>query len=331
VDQKTDGRLQIEIFYGRALGYEGPEILTVLKEGLVDVADFSGGVNAAEIGQEWWSWQDLTYPLIQNWYQELYILDNLGPQYRQDMADFGVVFAGWTPGMPNGDMQGIFTNWKLEKSLKELEGMQLRVYQVKMREIFDHLGFSSMFVPGSEVYGALKTGLVDGARHSLTSAVSNHYYEVVDNFYVCEPYADGIRGVCISQKSFDALPEDIQTAVWEAGLEYQTFVNWEVYRNTNFYTQDGCPDQYPNFKGLSGATSAAPAYEFLLTTGLNMVTVPELQNVLAEVAMEELKTFAEAAGPKAMTAYQIMLEARELFDFQGNPFYNAMPQLDVSR
>ncbi|SIO31039.1 TRAP transporter substrate-binding protein DctP [Vannielia litorea] len=80
------------------------------------------------------------------------------------------------------------------------------------------LGATPTAMPGSEVYQALATGVIDGAVTDVAAAVSRKYYEVQDAFTVVPVLSAYLHGY-LNPEFYDGLSDASKAALAEAGAK----------------------------------------------------------------------------------------------------------------
>jgi len=107
-------------------------------------------------------------------------------------------------------------------TLADFKGLKVRSLPGPTTMMFEKLGCSVLKIPGAELYSALDTGIVDACEfvgpqedwdaklHEVTKYVQ---YPGVHTYCAA-------RDVMVSQKAWDSLPQDLQTALMSAVREY---------------------------------------------------------------------------------------------------------------
>ncbi|MGR3481882.1 TRAP transporter substrate-binding protein [Salipiger marinus] len=104
-------------------------------------------------------------------------------------------------------------------SIEDLAGMKIRTMQNPVHvEAFRAYGANPTPMSYSELYGALQSGVVDGAEGASTGYDGMKFYEVAPAFALVG-WLNMTAPVTMQKAAFDALPEDIRTALMEAGAE----------------------------------------------------------------------------------------------------------------
>lgn len=109
------------------------------------------------------------------------------------------------------------------ESLADMEGLKIRTMQNPAHvDTFNAFGANATPIAYTELYGALETGVVDGAEAANTNFFSQKFYEVAPDWAVVG-WLELVAPVIMGKAAYDALPEDVQAALDEAGLEAGKF------------------------------------------------------------------------------------------------------------
>jgi tripartite ATP-independent transporter DctP family solute receptor len=104
-------------------------------------------------------------------------------------------------------------------SLADLANLKIRTMQQPMHiEAFRSFGANPTPLAYNELYGALQTGVVDGAEGATSDYRAQRFYEVASHFSLVG-WLNLTAHVYMSQAKFASLPKDVQTALLEAGRE----------------------------------------------------------------------------------------------------------------
>ena len=318
--EATDHQLKINIFYNGGLGYKGSEILSSLRDGLLDSAEFAASTYAVEAKQNWWSFNDFL-SIYDNW-EQLRAVDKVAyPMMWQNMMDFkGVQPLALFPCCPKDSFQGIWMNKKIEK-WGDFKGKKLRVfYSLARKYVLNPLGFESMYLSGPDTYQGLKSGLIDGAIQTPDAGLSAHYSEIAKYFYACIPVTASWWGIVCSQKAFDALPKDVQEGLVRASKAHEKFLVDNVWANQCAY----CP-------GPGGSPYCVKdLLEVFKKKGNVIVSVPLLTKKLQEQGLTGLKKWVEAeGGPNAQKLYDALLKAKKLYPKAGTSAFAGLEEWTI--
>lgn len=111
---------------------------------------------------------------------------------------------------------------------EDFEGLKMRGLTPPFDAALSALGATPTAMPGSEVYQALATGVIDGAITDVAAAVSRKYYEVQDAFTVVPVLSAYLHGY-LNPEFYDGLSDKSKEALKEAGLKAS---EWAIEAST---------------------------------------------------------------------------------------------------
>jgi len=209
IQTASNGRIKIETFIPGAICAPLQEPISVAN-GLLECAISSPGntgqfvpASYAEQGIPFF-WQD-----GQDGYDNLYnygFLDYLRDEYKKVGLYYGMY-------VPSG-AYGFMTNFTIN-SVADLKGKKIRGSST-YAEFIKELGAAPVFMGGGDLYMGLKLGTIDGCIYTLAELGPAKFQEVVTDIML--PFACGCApaNFIIGQKTWDALPVDLQEAVNKA-------------------------------------------------------------------------------------------------------------------
>ncbi|TYC61932.1 TRAP transporter substrate-binding protein [Rhodobacterales bacterium] len=104
------------------------------------------------------------------------------------------------------------------ETMDDMEGLKIRTMQNPAHvDAFTAFGANPTPLAYTELYGALETGVVDGAEAANTNFFSQKFYEVAPDWAVVG-WLELVAPVVMGKDAYEALPEDVQKALDEAGL-----------------------------------------------------------------------------------------------------------------
>lgn len=104
-------------------------------------------------------------------------------------------------------------------AMSDMAGMKIRTLNNPIHiDAFKAFGANPTPMPYTELYGALETGVVDGAEAANTNYHSRKFYEVAPNWAMVG-WIELVAPVVMGNARFEALPKDVQEALLEAGSE----------------------------------------------------------------------------------------------------------------
>lgn len=218
LEEKTDGRITLQIVPGGALGSER-ELIEGLQMGTVDMAIVSSSPVAEFIPEL----SVLSLPYV------IRDIDHASAVFRgeigQDLLDKFETLNIKALGFCNVGFRNVFST-KPVRSLADMAGVKIRVMEsdVNMRT-FSALGAIPVPMAYSELFTGLQQKTVDAAEIDIEAFVANKFYEVCP-YYNLTKHLYGAAPLMISQSSLDLIPADLLPAFMEAAEEALDY-NWQ--------------------------------------------------------------------------------------------------------
>lgn len=241
VEEKSEGRVQIQIFPNNTLGSD-TEVAEMLQTGSVEAAL----IPTAKLSGFYAPLQVLDLPFVFPTREACYgTLDNeeFKSMLFTPMEDIG--FKGinfWESGFKQ------FTANKPLATADDFKGLKFRTMESPLIiSQFEALGASPVPIDFGETYNSLQQGVVDGEENPLVSIVTMKFHEVQKNCTISN-HAYLAYALLFSKNYWDKLPEDIQQIIIEAadeavqGERQMTIDNEEGYIKT--IEESGCQVNY---------------------------------------------------------------------------------------
>lgn len=211
LEEKTDGRATIEIFPNGQIGDEAQLVEGVLL-GTVPMAMTSNALLSNVV-------TDLRVLDMPFMFESIGALSEAleGPAKPliRDAADA----SGYQLiGSYSSGIRHMMTKKEIN-TIDDLANLKIRTMQQPMHvEAFRAYGANPTPMAYSELYGALQSGVVDGAEGATSDYNAQRFYEVADHFSLVG-WINMTAHIFMNKAEFEALPEDVQTALLEAGEE----------------------------------------------------------------------------------------------------------------
>lgn len=213
VKERSEGKLNITVHPGGALGYKGPDMLRVVKDGLVPIGEMLLGYVA---GAE--PILDLsTMPFLVSDFKEAHLL---GLVSRPTMEK---VFTKWNQKMLYWHFwpgAGIYTKKPVE-SIEDLRDLKIRAFNAESTEWVKAVGGKPLTMPWGDVYMALFTGGIDAVLTSSVSGVDGKFWEATPHFTNLG-FTFGYSAVTVNMNAWNKLPDNLKKVLTEAGQEMET-------------------------------------------------------------------------------------------------------------
>ena len=215
----TDGRINMTIHTGAALGYTGGELLSVTRDNLVQVTEMSTG---HVMGEEPF-FEITTQPFMQKDIADGRILDELARDaYDKILADKWNMKLLYTLPWP---MAGFWTQKEIT-SMADLKGIKMRTYDKNTALVVEAAGGTPYAMPFADVYSALATGAINSVMTSTPTAVDGRFWEVVD-YYSPTNVCMTLGIVAMNLTEFNKLDSETQKIVMNIANEMSAEM-WDV-------------------------------------------------------------------------------------------------------
>ncbi len=212
VKEATNGEVELQVTGGGVLGYKGPELLKVVRDGLVPVSDMlvSGIAGEEKI------FQIVTLPFLTQDFKELQLLYEVArPSFDKVAEKWGqkILYISPWPGA------GLWSTREV-RSLADMKGLKARTYDKNGALVMEATGGTPYALAFSEVYSALATGMIDSVLTSSPTAVDAKFWEVM-KYYIPFNVTIATDMVNVNLKAFNKLDKKSQDALIQAGRDLE--------------------------------------------------------------------------------------------------------------
>ncbi|KMQ73077.1 TRAP transporter substrate-binding protein DctP [Marinobacter subterrani] len=222
LEERTDGRLKLQLFEAGAL-FKAKDTFDAVSRGILEM-----GTISPSYAQDKISLAGIASGLpfaFRNVWEAAYFHKNMGfeEMLREEAAEYGVYWATDKVYPTEMVVKKPINSWEDFTSLKIRSSGALQTFLTEA-------GAAASYIPGSELYSALDSGIVDGAHWGASQgAFSMGLYEVAK--YHVKPALNiaGTDVIIVSQKALDKLPKDMQKIVKDA-LDEQFWVRTNEYQ-----------------------------------------------------------------------------------------------------
>lgn len=216
VADKTDGRVEVEVYSSAQLGSE-TDLFENMRNGTVDVAVVAPGFIAEFVPEM--SILSMPFLVTSREQRDAIIEGPVAEELEQLLTDetgnHVLTYFG-------GGARQMFFNEPVEEP-EDLEGRLFRAQPSQvLADSFGALGMQASNVDYGELYSALQQDVVSGADNESMFIVAENFQEAAPYIYATN-HEITIRPAVISGETLDELPEDLRDAVLEAGDEAGTF------------------------------------------------------------------------------------------------------------
>ena len=208
VENKTNGRMKVNTYWGGELGISPRDFPVALKEGAIQAGHASSAYYAKEI--EGCAISAMPLVAVGSYDEAIQLHQGLKEFINKQLEEKYNARVLWM--IPWEFVQPL-TNKKIE-NYADLNGMKLRVSGLLTGELIKASNGVPISMPLSEVYTSLSKKVLDGAVSSIQNLNTGSLHEVtkyVYNFY----YHSAASIYLVSLDALNALPEDIRKIVLE--------------------------------------------------------------------------------------------------------------------
>lgn len=226
VRERTDGRIDIEVFSDSQLGEEAG-VLEQVQLGAVEMTR----TNATPVSQFAPEWGVFSLPYVFDDGEHMwnFLLGDDGQQLLEDLRVGGFVGLAYF----DSGARHIYTVDGPVMEPSDLEGLNIRVQPGSVpADMIEAFGGSPVVMDFGEVYSGLETGVIDGAENNEPSYVSTGHYEVAP-YYSLNGHSRVPEVLLMSQEVWESLSAedqelisevareavDVQRELWEAEVE----------------------------------------------------------------------------------------------------------------
>ncbi len=212
VKAATGGELTIVLHPGSSLGFKGPELLRALAEGQLAAAEIPTGMVEGDAPVLALTAQ----PFISTNAFEQRLLYQLSKEtYKKVLKRFNQITL-YTSVWP---FSGIYTQRPIT-SEADLKGLKMRVYDGTGLSFGKATGIAARKMPFSEVYPAMKAGLLDSMYTSSVSGVDAKAWEVLKYFTPIN-IVGPVNMINVNLDIWNQLPKNIQATVLEIAAQME--------------------------------------------------------------------------------------------------------------
>jgi tripartite ATP-independent transporter DctP family solute receptor len=212
VERLTDGRVEVDYLHSRQLG-EDRQLIEGTMSGTIDATVFST-ISLTVLAKKA-SFEALQLPFLISSYESLaeVLSSDAAQALLADLDDVNLVGVS----LFEGGRRHFLTRDKPVRTIEDFRGVKTRVIGVPLHlEIWETAGAAPVGMNYGEIYTSLETGVIDGVEINVSSVESEKLWEPAKHFTFTGHYF-WTGGIIYNKANFDALPEDIQAAILEAG------------------------------------------------------------------------------------------------------------------
>lgn len=206
VTKRSNGQLTLQVYPAFSLGFKATTWLRDHKDGLIDISQVT---NMYIIGEEPSFGILESDCLAKSRADQLKAMEayfNFKKKVYKEVWNSEMIAAGCIPAQT----AVVGTKGKQVKTIADLKGLKLRAPNARMKELLEILGAAPQTLPKSELYMALKTGVLDGFTSGYGSLYDEKLYEVLDYTVLVGTSAACQEDIVVSQRVWESLPANLK-------------------------------------------------------------------------------------------------------------------------
>lgn len=212
VAEATSGELNIVLHAGASLGFKGPELLRAVADGALAVAEIPTGMVEGDAPILALTAQ----PFIStNAFKQRLLYQLAKPVYAEKLKQFNQKTL-YTSVWP---FSGIYTQRPVA-SQADLKGLKMRVYDGTGLAFGKATGIAARKMPFSEVYPAMKAGLLNSMYTSSVSGVDAKAWEML-KFFTPINIVGPVNMVNVNLDAWNKLDKKTQAIVMEVAVQME--------------------------------------------------------------------------------------------------------------
>lgn len=263
VEKRTDGRIQVENYFSAVLGTEF-ELQDMVATGALQGTRGGGFIHANK------KYYIFMLPfLVDNWDQALKLISSDFTKKINEEAQangFHIPACGISQGF-----RAYTNNVRPIQTPEDLRGLKMRVPQQEVYVVNSRiLGVNPQQLPYSEVYMALKTGVVDGQDNAVSNIWDYKIYEV-QKYLTISNYATGPDPFMVNLDWYNRLPADLKQIFDQVAVETMKYSDQLNRKNEDLYIKQLAEKLEINFvtpENLEKFRNATkPVYQYFIDKG----------------------------------------------------------------
>lgn len=216
VKEKSEGRINIEVYAGAQLGDE-KSVIEQIQLGTIDftrvsispLSEFSKALNVLQM------------PYLYTSAEQMWkVLDGeIGEKFLADMVEANMYGLSWF----DAGSRNFYNSVREVKTLADMKGLKIRVQESSlMMGMVKALGAEPTPMAYAEVYSGLQNGTIDGAENNWPSFESTSHYEVA-KYFVLDEHTRVPEMQLISKATMEKLSAEDQQILRDAAKESATY------------------------------------------------------------------------------------------------------------
>lgn len=216
VEQKTKGRIHIDIYYGAQLGNEK----TVIEYIQLGTIDFTR-VSLSPLSEFDKSLNILQLPYLYKDSKQMWrvLESDIGEKFLKGVERAGIIGLSWF----DSGVRNFYNGKRPITKFDDLKGLKIGVQESRlMMEMVRNLNANPVPMAFDEVYTGLRSGIIDGAENSWPAYDTASHYEIA-KYCVIDEHARVPEMQMISKITWNKLSPEDQKIIKECALESAKF------------------------------------------------------------------------------------------------------------
>ena len=211
VDERTDGRVEIQLTSFPELGINGIDIISLIKDGTVGGGEIYNGYVAGEYPifdiVHLWGLFDST----QKYFQAVdEISDEMSDFVKEKTGGGEVIAFGYYPS------NYFFSELPFDESA-DFQGNRTRSHSTVLSDLLTELGALPQFIAFADVYDMLESGSLDAAVTCGSCGIDQRWYEVTKYLTGPIPGSFNWTFITFAAEEWESLPAELQLIIKEEG------------------------------------------------------------------------------------------------------------------
>lgn len=213
VEEKSNGRIAVEIHANGELGGNEDELVQKMATGTVDVVIAAPSFMAQSVQEADLFSLPYLFSSVEHW--EKAMDGNPGTEMKQIVEEKSGMFK--VLGYFKDGVRNMYTINPIS-NMDDMKDLKFRIQNSPTQIAFwSELGVQPTFISFNEIYQALQNKVIDGAENSFASMYQQKHYEVCKNVTLTE-HDVATRFVLISLDKYNMLSDDLKAIIDEAGV-----------------------------------------------------------------------------------------------------------------
>ena len=285
LEKRTNGKLVINVSSYPELGLAGPDTLTLVSDGTLEMANIYGGYVGGEMPpieiQNLWG----IYPDRKTEFQAtIAITPDLEALVRDATGGF-VLNHNWFSG---NDLY--FFSKEPLATLEDFQGLKTRSHSAALSDWIEGIGGDAQFLAFAEVYTALERGILEAAVAGADAGHGQRWYEVTD--YLAGPLTSfPSTNNIINGEKWAKIPPNLQQILIEEGAKSEL----EALRIASIQNEMGLAKNLD--KGMTLDQFNDEVNERSLNSSVIEYVIPAWINRVGSTDHEIISVFNEKVSP----------------------------------